>query len=76
MTDLIVAVIIVIAVVLAVGYIIKQKKKGVKCIGCSSAGVCAHKNSGACYSCDFSSEENACCCEGEACDCTRLTDIK
>ena len=76
MTDLIVAAIIVIAVALAVGYIIKQKKKGVQCIGCSSAGVCAHKSSGACCSCELISEENACCCIGDDCDCTRMTDIK
>lgn len=43
--------IIVIAVVLvmigaAIAYIVKEKKKGVKCIGCPAAGSCSHNCSG------------------------------
>ncbi len=39
-------IIAVVAVILAfaVGYIIKQKKKGVKCVGCPHAKECALKN--------------------------------
>lgn len=38
----IIAVIIIAAcLTAAIGYIVKAKKKGVKCIGCSSGGCCA-----------------------------------
>lgn len=39
--DLIVLGIVFIIVLLALFYIYSQKKKGVKCIGCSSAGTCS-----------------------------------
>lgn len=38
--DWIVLTIILILIGCAVGYIIKSKKNGVKCIGCPSAGSC------------------------------------
>lgn len=41
MESFIVGLIIVAIVGAAVAYIIKEKKKGVKCIGCPSAGACA-----------------------------------
>lgn len=44
MTDMIAAVIIIVIVGLAVAYIRKEKKHGVKCIGCPHAGTCAKKN--------------------------------
>lgn len=44
MTDIIVGLIIVVIVGLAVTYIRKEKKRGVKCIGCPHAGDCAKKN--------------------------------
>ena len=47
MTDLIVVAIILLIVGIAVTYIVKEKKKGVKCIGCPAAGACAHKCSSA-----------------------------
>ena len=47
MVDLIVAGIIVVMVTLAVRYIVKEKKKGVKCIGCPYARECAAKRNGA-----------------------------
>ncbi len=40
MNDLIVCLIIVAIIITAVIYIVKQKKKGVKCIGCPSGGSC------------------------------------
>ena len=46
MESFIVGLIIVAIVGAAVAYIIKEKKKGVKCIGCPMAGTCASKNKG------------------------------
>lgn len=48
MTDIIVAVILLIIVAFAIAYIVKEKKKGVKCIGCPAAGQCAHAKKGGC----------------------------
>ncbi|MBE5845911.1 MAG: FeoB-associated Cys-rich membrane protein [Butyrivibrio sp.] len=47
MTDFIVIVIIVMILGLAIRYIYKEKKKGVHCIGCPSAGAC-HKATCSC----------------------------
>lgn len=44
MTDVIVIAVIVLIVALAACYIIKEKKRGVKCIGCPKAEECARKN--------------------------------
>ena len=41
MKNLIVIAIIIAILGLAIGYIIKQKKKGTKCIGCPSGGKCS-----------------------------------
>ena len=54
MKNLIATIVILLILGLAIGYIVNQKKKGVKCIGCPSGGNCPSKNSGCC-SC---SEEN------------------
>ncbi|MGN1266728.1 MAG: FeoB-associated Cys-rich membrane protein [Dorea sp.] len=50
MADFIVALILMIIVGAAIIYIRKEKKKGVKCIGCPAAGTCASRNhaAGAC----------------------------
>lgn len=48
MADFITVVIVVIVIVAAVSYIVKEKKKGTKCIGCPSAGTCASKKNGGC----------------------------
>lgn len=44
MNDLIVAVIICAIVGLAIFYIRKEKKKGIKCIGCPFAQQCSNKD--------------------------------
>ena len=44
MSDFIVAGIIVLIVAAALLYIYKEKKKGVKCVGCPFAETCASKN--------------------------------
>ncbi len=46
MADLIVVGIVLVIVSVAIAYIIKEKKKGVKCIGCPAAGQCAGKCAG------------------------------
>lgn len=38
MTDIIVIAVVVLILALAIGYIIKAKKRGVKCVGCSAGG--------------------------------------
>lgn len=43
MADGIVILLVVLVVGAAVKFIIKEKKRGVKCIGCSSAGTCGKK---------------------------------
>ena len=46
MADLVVGGIVLLALGAAITYIIKEKKKGVKCIGCPSGGNCAHCSGG------------------------------
>lgn len=43
MADFIVIVILLVVVGAAVMYIRKEKKRGVRCIGCPHAGTCAKK---------------------------------
>lgn len=43
MADMIVVGIVLVIVGLAIAYIVKEKKKGVKCIGCPAAGQCSGK---------------------------------
>ncbi len=50
MKNLIVTLIVIAIIALAVFYIIRQKKKGVKCIGCPSGGKCDSCNSKTCNS--------------------------
>ena len=58
----------------AVAYIVKAKKSGVKCIGCSAGGSCGMKQGNACNGCN-----SGCGCGGngddvqENCGCHRET---
>ncbi len=45
MTNFIVVIVLLLIIGAAVMYIIKAKKRGVRCIGCPAGGKCAHKNS-------------------------------
>lgn len=58
--DWIILAIVLIIVGCAVGYIIKSKKQGVKCIGCPSGGSCHcdHEK-------DQKEEHPCCCCQHE-----------
>ena len=51
MIDLILALVIVAIVAFAARYIYKEKKKGVKCIGCPDSGSCSTAQSGGCCCC-------------------------
>ncbi len=44
LVNLLVFAILVAIVVIVIVYIVKEKKKGVKCIGCPSAQACASNN--------------------------------
>ena len=44
MADAIIIAIVLAAMAAAIAYIVKEKKRGVKCIGCSAAGTCGKKN--------------------------------
>lgn len=53
MTDIIVIAIVITIVGSAAAYIYSEKKKGVRCVGCSHAGECAKRAQGlSCDSCD------------------------
>ena len=43
MTDFIVLVIVFVIVTISICYIIKEKKRGVKCIGCPFGDACSKK---------------------------------
>lgn len=55
MKNLIAIIVILVILGLAIGYIVKQKKNGAKCIGCPSGGSCSSKK---CGCCDCSEENN------------------
>lgn len=46
MTNWIVAGILLIIVGAAIAYIVKEKKRGARCIGCPAAGNCPSRNGG------------------------------
>lgn len=56
--DIIAAVAIVIIIGLAIIYIIREKRRGTRCIGCPHAGSCSGRCSGDKPSLDESSDEN------------------
>ncbi len=54
MENFIIIAIVVLIVALAVTYIVKAKKKGVKCIGCPEGSKCSGNCSGCSCGCDKS----------------------
>lgn len=44
MADFILVIVLLLIVGMAIRYIIKEKKRGVRCIGCPQAGACAKKH--------------------------------
>ena len=61
--DYIVAAVILLVVLLAAFYVVRAKKRGVKCIGCPSGGCSGHDKSG--NSCSCTSGCASCCGCGE-----------
>ncbi len=66
MTDIWINIIVIAILIVIIGgaiaYIVKEKKKGVRCIGCPAAGTCARSggkgNAGSCGGCGTSSDEH------------------
>ncbi len=52
MENFILIAVLVLILALALGYVIKQKKKGVKCIGCPDSKTCSGNCSACSHSCD------------------------
>lgn len=50
MNDLIVILILAVLLIGAISYIVKEKKKGVQCIGCSLAKTCSKNKNNSCNS--------------------------
>lgn len=48
MINIVIIIVIGVIVGAAVGYISKEKKKGVRCIGCPDAGTCGGNCQGGC----------------------------
>ena len=44
MADIIIGIVLLAVVGVAIAYIVKEKKRGVKCIGCPNAGTCSKKS--------------------------------
>ena len=63
MTNFIVILIVALIVGVAIAYIVKEKKRGVKCIGCPAAGTCS--NSGKCKGNCSSDSDTQCACHTE-----------
>ena len=46
MADVVIVLILIVIVGGAAGYIVKEKKKGTRCIGCPHSGTCGGKHCG------------------------------
>ena len=51
MENILAVIILLIIVGGAIVYIIKEKRKGTKCIGCPAGGKCSHNNNSTCKCC-------------------------
>lgn len=58
MADFLITVLLLVIVGSAVVYIVKAKKRGVKCIGCPSGSTCSHKCA-SCCGCSPESKDDA-----------------
>lgn len=57
MADFIVGALLLILVGAAIAYIAKERKKGVKCIGCPDGATCASKNKAGGCGCNIDLQE-------------------
>lgn len=62
MADIIIVAIVLVMVLAAASYIVKAKKSGAKCIGCSAAGGCAHSHGTTGCGCGCGGSESSCGC--------------
>lgn len=58
MVDFVVGFVILVIVGGAIAYIIREKKRGVKCIGCPDSASCSGRCSGCNGSCGHGNSEN------------------
>ena len=58
MTDYIIVAVIVVIIGAAVAYIIREKKRGVKCIGCPDGATCGGNCSGCSGNCGCSTDKS------------------
>lgn len=65
MTDLIVVIVLFLIIGAATAYIVKAKKRGVKCIGCPAGGTCSHNGGTGCSGCSGHGE-GSCQCHADA----------
>lgn len=66
MADFIILIVVILIIGLAVAYIVKEKKRGVKCIGCPAGVECAHGHGG-CNGCNGSGGcKGDCGCQTES----------
>ena len=63
MTNFLVILVVAVIVGLAIAYIVREKKRGVKCIGCPSAATCP--NSGKCMGNCRDNRDTQCSCHTE-----------
>ncbi len=62
MTDFIAAAVLLAVITAAARYIYKEKKRGVRCVGCPDAGSCAACRQQSQDSNTACGREGACCC--------------
>lgn len=60
MVNFIFAAIIIAIVGLAVAYIVREKKRGVKCVGCPMAGTCSQHHESMDYTCSCGTGTERC----------------
>ena len=61
MTDIIAIAVLLVIAAAAIRYIYKEKKRGVKCIGCPLAGSCCGHNQADSSADAYGSEGGGCC---------------
>lgn len=57
MTNFMVIVVLAIVIGAAIAYIVKEKKKGVRCVGCPYGGTCGKQGTDDCCSCHTETNE-------------------
>lgn len=65
MADIVIVAILLLMIGMAVVYLRKAKKNGVKCIGCPSGAVCGHQKIAASGCSCSGNGEGKCCCHAD-----------